>query len=255
MKSTPIPTSVKGLVKQNKTSYKSLGQLLMSLHGNNFIRDDDAELELEQKRGIFQKQHILNIAHSSMEPQRDYQYMLYISDIPGKFWTTVASNYPSFAKRLISSAYAISVGTISTAVYLGLIKMFQLKGKTGTSSPQQELVYRASSVTLPSRAVQEVETNYIGNVSAKHPTAITYDGDLSCTFEEGEDAFILRQFHSWMDPIDEEIVINTEVNTLLAFNNQSSTDGSSDQPSPIDHNSFLDIRTKMKTDIELYMFR
>jgi len=267
--------------KGNQTSYKSLGQLLMSLHGADNAIDRRDDEEAVQKRGIFQKQHILNIAHSSMEPQRDYMYMLYIADIPGKFWVEVASNYPSFVKRMVSYAYAISVGTISTAVYLGMIKLFALKGKTGTSSPQQELVYRASSVTMPSRVVKEVEANYIGGVRANHPISIQYDGELSCTFEEDESAFILRQFHSWMDPIDEEIVATNEadlftynykevggltgaINSVLGGDNSQSEAlkhkyslnyHGSDDSYIFDQNSFMDIRTKMKTDIELYMFR
>jgi hypothetical protein len=255
--STPFRPLSMALNSKNKTSYKTLGQLLMTLHGTDTSSFAIGfENEFYQKQGIFQKQHILNIAHSSMEPQRDYQYMLYISDIPGKFWVNAASNYPSFVKRLISNAYAVSCGTVSTAVYLGVIKLFGLKGKTGTSSPQQELVYRASTVTLPSRTIKEVETNYIGNVRAKHPVAIGYDGDLSCTFEEAEDAFILRQFNSWMDAVDEEIVLRGDdaVGTPLKFfPPKMGTSG--DEPEPIDQSTFFDLRTKMKTDIELYMFR
>jgi hypothetical protein len=237
-----------------QTTYKTLGELVMSLiPGLNGITEIATNGDDLQRNDVLYKTHILDISASSMDPQREWMFMLYIRDIKGRYWTEVGLNYASFGQRLVNYGYAISFGTISTAIYKGLIDLFKTGGKTGSTSAQQELIYRTNSVTLPSREFEGVTSNFMG-VKNNLPINTVYTGDLAVTFEEGEDAFILRQFNSWMNVIDEWVVQSADKSTN---NNLTGVTGKLQdlvgEGGSLATNSSLS--HQVKTDIELMMFR
>jgi hypothetical protein len=187
---------------------KALGSVARDVTDNDLNVRSTLE-DQAQAKDIFQKHHIQDIGHNEFDPQRDYMYQLYIYDIPGTYWVDMVNNYPSFMNRVATLGYAISVGSIKTATIRGLIDIIGNAGVTGDSSPQQSLAYRVNSVKLPTRTVQSVETKFL-NRKMNIPIGTQQDGTLSVNFTETEDAFILRQFNSWLSIEDQNAIFDVQ---------------------------------------------
>lgn len=246
-------------ILQTSTSYRSLGSLMMGLIPDPaFVKGNiqgmmNPDMDAAQKDDLFHKYHIMEMGASSMDPQRDWMYILYIRDVRGRYWNDIGLSYANMYQQLVSNLYGISNGSIKTALYKGTMDLIQNLGKMGTSSAQQELVYRCDNVTLPSRVIEKSTSNFMG-VKCNFPTNVSYEGQLSVTFEEGEDQFILRQMNSWMSIVDEWGAggfSNTAPSTLKlpkpSLTKVSPTNSDSIVESSLAHN--------IKTNIELYMLR
>ena len=201
-------SSIKSTFTDKKAvSFQSVGDILASigLKGNGFSEENTDEA---QRRNIFSKHHILQIAHNELDPLRQYMFQVYIQDIPGRYWVDMVNNYPSFVQRLINYGYGIVSGGITTASVMGMFNLLANAGMTGDTSPQQSLVYRTNSVKLPSRTMITNETKFLGR-KQNIVMGTKYEGTLSINFTETEDLFILRQFNSWMNIEDENAVLGT----------------------------------------------
>jgi len=231
-------------------------QAITSLNTKKMGGDTSDEMDTVQQKNIFNKTHIMNIGSSSMDPQRDWMFMLYIRDIRGSYWTDVGASAANAFDSLTKNNAGMASGSVKSAMYQQQQNMIQstYTDSTGTS-PQQELIYRCDSVTLPSRSVEKAEGRFMG-AKANYPTNINYEGNLSVVFEEGEDQFILRQFNSWMNKIDEWAITSydsTEPSTEGTSKRMSKNSSSEYVGAPEIWNSSL--AHNLKTDIELFMFK
>ena len=211
-----ISTALKSTFGDSKAvSFKSVGDILSSVglaDAGGVVSKDmlgkDLNTDDNQRKDIFGKMHILDIAHNEFDPQREYMFQVYIQDIPGRYWVDMVNNYPSAIRRLVDLGYGIVGGGITTAAVMGMVNLVRNLGQSGSSSPQQSLVYRTNSVKLPSRSTISKQTNFMGKRN-NIVTGTQYEGSLSINFTETEDLFILRQFTSWLNIEDENAILGT----------------------------------------------